>query len=222
MTQQWRVVLAMGKTDALTETNIFVPQKWMVGALWSNIVFFWVPSFCHPGSCHVSYAPMAGLPGGVQKTPRWLANPCTVDVWRHRWISCPRCVLSLTCDWTACFFSDLHLRRWSFAPFSYMLGELTSENPQKNGGGVSNRILPMKGPRCLLFYTSFFVVKSCWKLSAQPKKAMILPRRALVMNVISKVVRRRMQVQGYVHGQSKQLNLSVKDSTTVENAVSFW
>lgn len=59
------------------------------------------------------------------------------------------------------------------------------------------------------------------KIISAAKKAMILPRRALVMNVISKVVRRRMQVQGYVHGQSKQLNLSVKDSTTVENAVSF-
>ena len=121
------------KRMALTETNIFVPQKWMVGVLWSNIVFFWGAIL---GSCHVSYAPMAGLPGGVQKTPRWLANPCTVDVWRHRWISCPRCVLSLTCDWTACFFSDLHLRRWSFAPFSYMLGELTWDNPPKNWGGI--------------------------------------------------------------------------------------
>lgn len=29
------------KRMALTETNIFVPQKWMVGVLWSNIVFFW-------------------------------------------------------------------------------------------------------------------------------------------------------------------------------------
>ena len=59
------------------------------------------------------------------------------------------------------------------------------------------------------------------KIISQQPSLPCLPRLALVMNVISKVVRRRMQVQGYVHGQSKQLNLSVKDSTTVENAVSF-
>lgn len=181
--------------------------------------FFWGAIL---GSCHVSYAPMAGLPGGVQKTPRWLANPCTVDVWRHRWISCPRCVLSLTCDWTACFFQVFAPAKVKFCTVFLHVGRVNIGEPPKKLGGGSNRILPMKGPRCFLFYTSFFVVKSCWKLSAQPKKAMILPRRAWVMNVISKVVRRRMQVQGYVHGQSKQLNLSVKDSTTVENAVSFW
>ena len=60
MTQQWRVVLAMGKTDALTETNIFVPQKWMVGALWSNIVFFG----CHPFAIRVRV---------MWVTPQWLA-----------------------------------------------------------------------------------------------------------------------------------------------------
>lgn len=73
----------------------------------------------------------------------------------------------------------------------------------------------------LVLYLIFCGEKLLKIISQQPSLP-CLPRLAWVMNVISKVVRRRMQVQGYVHGQSKQLNLSMEVAQTVENAVFFW
>ena len=210
------------KTDALTETNIFVPQKWMVGVLWSNIVIFWGG---HPFAIRVRV---------MWVTPQWLAYRVGFKKPRGDLPILARLMCGGIAGLVAqgasypLHVTELHVF-FRFAPakvkfctvFLHVGRVDFFDNPQEMGGG-SNRILPMDLDVYCFIYTSFFVVKSCWKLSAQPKKAMILPRRALVMNVISKVVRRRMQVQGYVHGQSKQLNLSVKDSTTVENAVSFW
>lgn len=126
------------------------------------------------GSCHVSYAPMAGLPGGVQKTPRWLANPCTVDVWRHCWISCPRCVLSLTCDWTACFFQICTCEFAVLHRFLTCWESWHGITPQKTGG-VSNRILPMDLDVSWFYTTHFLWWKAAENYQPTAKFAMFAP-----------------------------------------------